>query len=157
MPSSDFIGQVHDFDFLVGRWQSRNRRLKQRHVGSNDWEEFSGTSQAWTHLGGMVSVDEIDFPTRGFSGCTVRTLDLAQRRWSIYWINSRSGVLFPPVHGGFAGQRGEFYGEDEDEGRPVQARFIWIRGRDTAHWEQAFRLEGGDWETNWVMEFERLA
>jgi hypothetical protein len=152
----DFIGRPHDFDFFVGHWNISNRRLSQRHVGSDDWDEFPSTSQAFSHLHGLVSVDENRFPTRGFSGLTLRTLDLEARRWSIHWINDRTGRLFPPVRGGFAGDRGEFYGDDEDEGRPVEARFVWIRGRDEAHWEQAFRLPGGEWETNWVMALKRV-
>ena len=156
--SQAFIGQAHDFDFLVGHWHVGNRRLRQRHVGSDDWDEFPSTSRAWTHLDGIVSVDESAFPSRGFSGCTVRTLDIAARRWSIYWINSRSGILFPPVHGGFSGDRGEFNGEDDDEGRAVRVRFIWERlGSDRARWSQAFALDGDDWETNWVMDLRRSA
>ena len=154
--TQDFLGQAHDFDFLVGRWNIANRRLRQRHVGSSDWDEFAAQSQAFVHLDGRVSVDENHFPTRGFSGCSVRTLDLATRRWAIYWIDSRTGTLFPPVHGGFAGDRGEFYGDDDDEGQPVKVRFIWTRGRDAARWEQAFSLDGERWEINWVMEFRRV-
>ena len=155
----EFVGSPHDFDFLVGgRWAVRNRRLKQRHVGSDDWDEFPGIEQAWTHLAGIVSVDEIDFPTRGFGGCTVRTLDLAARRWSIYWINSRVGTLSAPVHGGFNGDRGEFSGDDDDEGRPVKVRFVWERlGPDSARWSQAFSLDGRMWETNWIMDMQRSA
>jgi hypothetical protein len=158
MSTPSFTGQPHDFDFLVGRWQVNNRRLRQRHVGSNDWNEFTGLQQAWSHLGGIVSVDEVHFESEGFSGCTVRTLDLATRQWAIYWINSRQGQLFTPVHGGWNGDRGEFYGDDEDDGRPVRVRFIWRRGPDQARWEQAFSLDGGQqWETNWTMDFTRLA
>jgi len=153
-----FIGRPGDFDFLVGRWAVRNRRLKARHVGSTDWDEFDAVNQAWTHLDGSVSVDEIAFTTRGFSGCTVRTLDLATGRWAIHWINSRVGRLEPPVHGGFCGDRGEFYGDDLDEGRPVTVRFLWERlGADRARWTQAFALSDGAWETNWVMEMTRIA
>jgi len=152
-----FVGRPGDFDFLVGRWQVRNRRLKARHVGSDEWDEFDAVNQAWTHLGGMVSVDEIAFETRGFSGCTLRTLDLAAGRWALYWINSTVGRLFPPVHGGFCGDRGEFFGDDEDAGRPVKVRFVWERrGAGRARWAQAFALAGGAWETNWVMDMERL-
>ncbi|MEP7297957.1 MAG: NIPSNAP family protein [Burkholderiales bacterium] len=152
----EFIGRPHDFDFLVGRWHVRNRRLKQRHVGSDDWDEFPGIEQAWSHLGGIVSVDQIEFPTRGFSGGTVRTLDLSTQRWSIYWINSRTGRLEPPVQGGFSGDRGEFSGDDDDEGRPVKVRFLWERlGPDAARWSQAFSLDGHVWETNWIMEMQR--
>jgi hypothetical protein len=42
-------------------------------------------------------------------------------------INSKSGILFPPVEGGFIGDRGEFYGTDDDDGRPVKVRFVWTR------------------------------
>lgn len=64
MASTQFIGSVHDFDFLIGRWKVMNRRLRRRHEGSSDWDEFSATSQALTLLDGGVSVDEIHFPAR---------------------------------------------------------------------------------------------
>ncbi len=153
---SDFVGQPHDFDFLVGRWNVNNRRLRKRHVGSQDWHQFPATMQAFSHLDGIVSVDEIHFPTEGFSGCTVRTLDLAAKRWAIYWINSRTGELQSPVHGGFTGLRGEFYGDDTDDGRAIQVQFVWTRGRDEARWQQAFSLDGVAWEVNWVMEMNRI-
>ena len=156
--TQQFIGQPHDFDFLVGRWTVANRRLHHRLSGADDWNEFDATSQAWVHLDGCVSVDEIHFPTKGFSGLTLRTLDRVAARWSIYWINSTIGTLFPPVHGGFAGDRGEFYGDDVDEGRAVKVRFIWTKlGPDAARWEQAFSLDGLAWETNWLMELRREA
>jgi len=160
---TDYRGQPHDFDFLVGRWQVRNRRLRQRHVGGTDWDEFEALSQAWTHLDGQVSVDELAFEGRGFKGCTLRTLDLAARRWSIYWINSGDGRLGAPVVGGWSGARGVFAGGDLDDGRPVRVRFLWERLDDGhARWSQDFALAGaagqpdGAWETNWVMEMRRL-
>jgi len=157
MQDHRFIAKPHDFDFLVGRWAMTNRRLKKRHVGSDEWDVFPGTSQAWSHLDGMVSVDENVFPTQGWAGLTMRTLDLPAQRWSIYWVSSRSGRLFPPVHGGWCGDRGEFYGDDDDEGRPVRVRYVWERlGPDRARWAQAFALESGPWEVNWLMEFERV-
>lgn len=152
-------GRAHDFDFLQGCWHVTNRKLKQRHAGCTEWREFGAEHRAWSHLGGIVSVDEMVCPSEGFSGCSVRTFDLATRRWAIYWIDSRTGTLFPPVHGGWAGDRGEFFGDDVDEGRPVKVRFKWQRiGPDEARWEQAYSLDGGEcWETNWVMEFRRAA
>jgi hypothetical protein len=149
-------GDLHDFDFIAGRWSIVNRRLKQRGVGSEEWEEFPATSRGALHLGGVANVDEIEFPTKGWSGMTVRVFNPETRQWSIYWINSRTGTLFPPVVGGFEGDRGEFYGEDQDDGRPVKVRFIWTKkGPDAARWEQAFAYDGKTWETNWVMELTR--
>ena len=149
-------GDIHDFDFLAGAWTLRNRRLKKRLVGSNDWEEFPAIDCAQLYLGNVVNVDELHFPTKGWAGVTFRNFDLEKRQWSIYWISSRAGVVTPPVMGGFSGDRGEFYGVDEDEGRPVKVRFLWIKqGPDHAHWEQAFSLDGKTWEVNWVNELTR--
>jgi len=148
---------VHDFDFLAGRWNVEHRRLVARGVASDEWEEFAGTSEASLHLGGVANVDEITLPAKGWSGMTVRAFDLRSRRWSIYWINSTQGTLQPPVTGGFDGDRGTFFGDDVDDGRRVQVRFVWTRqNADAARWEQAFSYDDGkSWETNWVMEFAR--
>ena len=151
-----FIGRPHDFDFLCGHWQLTNRRLRARLAGCTDWDEFPATLDARVLLDGAVSVDETRFPTQGFTGMTLRSLDRATQQWAIYWINSRDGLLTPPVHGGFDGDRGEFFGVDTDAGRAVDVRFIWNRGVEAARWEQAFALPGsGAWETNWVMEMRR--
>ncbi|ALN81777.1 hypothetical protein [Lysobacter antibioticus] len=151
-------GDLHDFDFFVGRWSFANRRLKQRWVGSDEWDEFPATLSCESRLGGVVNIDDGVFPTKGWSGMTVRVFNLEQRRWYLYWIDSSSGRLFPPVVGGFVGDDGEFFGDDSDEGRPVKVRFRWKRlGPDAAHWEQAFSQDGGrHWETNWTMEHTRI-
>jgi hypothetical protein len=151
-------GDVHDFDFFAGTWRSTQRRLKARNAGSHDWDEFPGDLVNTQHLGGVANVDEVVFPTKGWAGLALRTFDVAKRQWSIYWVNGKRGVLdLPPVVGGFKGDRGEFYGEDTDDGRPIKVRFLWIkRGPDKAHWEQAFSYDGSSWETNWINEFERV-
>ena len=66
--------------------------------------------------------------------------------------------LLPPVHGTFEHGVGEFFGDDEHNGQPVQVHF---RGSGitptSARWEQAFSADGGDtWETNWIMSYSRL-
>jgi len=159
----EFIGNPHDFDFLVGRWHVANRRLKQRHVGCTEWDSLDATHEAWTHMDGRVSVDEMAFEGRDAKGLTMRTLDMTTRRWAIYWISSADGRLQPPVHGGWNGDRGEFVGDDLDGDRPVRVHFLWERlGPDAARWSQAFALidpaggPDGPWERNWVMEFRRL-
>src|SRR5207249_773362 len=113
-------GDVHDFDFLVGSWTVAHRRLKARLADCREWEEFPGTSRCERRLGGLVNVDENIFPSREPAGVTVRAFDLAQRRWSIYWISGERGVLSPPVRGGFTGDEGRFYGDDVEGGRPVK-------------------------------------
>ncbi|MCY1008343.1 hypothetical protein OV079_22850 [Nannocystis pusilla] len=50
----------------------------------------------------------------------------------------------------------EFYGPDEDAGRPVAVRYRWTKiDADHARWEQAFSYDGGAWETNWTADFTR--
>jgi hypothetical protein len=60
------------------------------------------------------------FPTKGWSGLTLRTFDVEKRQWLIYWVSSATGRLEAPVVGGFDGDHGEFYGEDVEGGRPVK-------------------------------------
>ena len=150
---------IHDFDFLVGSWQVSNRRLKVRHVGSDDWDEFPGYMTMRTILRGIGNVDEIDFPTKGWSGATVRLFDPQSARWSIYWVNSRDGIMQPPVVGTFSAGVGEFYCDDIDEGKPIRVRYIWSHITErAARWQQAFSLDlGATWETNWLMELRRAA
>src|SRR5215831_19133979 len=107
-------GDVHDFDYFAGAWTTRQRRLKARGVGSNDWEEFPATLCMTPYLDGMATVDELFFPTKGWAGLTLRAFDLQKRQWLIYWVSSANGKLDTPVVGGFNGNHGEFYGEDQD-------------------------------------------
>jgi hypothetical protein len=61
--------------------------------------------------------------------------------------------------GAFEGDRGEFYGEETSEGKPVRCRFVWtVVNEVTARWEQAFSADDGlNWETNWTMDFTRVS
>ena len=69
---------AHDFDFNHGDWVVTNRRLKERDAGCQEWEEFTSFETAQLMMGGMVSVDESDFPTKGFKGDVASALQSAQ-------------------------------------------------------------------------------
>ncbi|MFC7583027.1 hypothetical protein ACFQYP_03885 [Nonomuraea antimicrobica] len=149
---------MNDFDFLAGHWNVANRRLIKPLSGSAEWEEFPGFSVATRHFGGAASFDEIEFPTKGFNGLTVRVFNEETRQWSIYWGSSATGALdTSPMVGAFDGNRGEFRGEEVCAGRRVPCRFVWtVIGPDSARWEQAFSDDGGrTWETNWTMDLTR--
>jgi hypothetical protein len=149
-------GTVHDFEYFTGGWTIKQHRLKQRGVGSNAWEDFPATLCMSPYLGGMITVDELYVPTKAWAGLTLRIFNLAKHQWSIYWISSDDGELDAPVLGGFDGNRGEFYGEDQDNGRPVKVRFKWNKlDHDHARWEQAFSYDNHTWETNWTADFMR--
>ncbi|MFF5175744.1 hypothetical protein ACFY3U_24385 [Micromonospora sp. NPDC000089] len=88
----------------------------------------------------------------------MRILDPARQEWSIYWMNSRRGVLeVPPMVGRFTDGVGTFFGDDTDDGQPVRCRFVCSGVTDRAcRWEQAFSTDGErTWETNWTMDFTR--
>jgi len=146
-----------EFDFLIGRWTVRNRRLRAPLAGSDQWEEFEAVSIARPLFDGRGNEDE--FRTDhdgGMIGMSFRFFDPKTRLWSIYWADSRRcGRLDPPVVGSFADGIGMFEGIDTLEGKPIRVRFIWSE-IETAEprWEQAFSADGGQtWETNWIMEF----
>lgn len=148
----------HDFDFLFGRWKVRNRRLAARLAGSTEWLEFEATNDCHANLGGIANEDE--FRTdywEDFRGMTFRFFDPAQKTWSIYWADNRTGALQPPVVGAFQGNQGIFLGPDVYAGKPILVRFIWSRSSTPGpRWEQAFSEDdGATWETNWIMDFTR--
>jgi hypothetical protein len=153
------VGTARDFDFWMGSWNVRNRLLRARLQGSDEWDEFASTVVARPILDGLGNEDE--FRTSwggGFVAMSFRFFDPASRRWSIYWADARRpGLLDPPVIGGFAGDTGIFEGPDTFEGRPIVVRFVWSRvTTPTPRWEQSFSEDGGEtWELNWTMDFTR--
>jgi hypothetical protein len=151
----------NDFDFLIGTWKTRNRRLKERLKGSDDWEEFEGRFVVRKLLGGLGNLDEVvlERPSGRTEAVTLRLYNPQSRQWSIHWADSLSADLQPPMVGEFKDGRGEFYDQEMFEGRAIFCRFIWSEITPTScRWEQAYSADGGvNWETNWIMEFTRQA
>nr|WP_133897680.1 hypothetical protein [Streptomyces sp. KS 21] len=148
---------MNDFDFLFGTWDVTNRWRTDFLDPDSDWEEFPALSKASRHFEGAANFDEIEFPTKGFAGLTLRLYDPEREQWSLYWASRRTGTLFPPVTGRFTDGTGVFEGEDTHAGKVVRARFVWkdIRA-DSARWEQYFSLdEGATWLLNWTMDLTR--
>lgn len=150
-----------DFDFYLGRWQVHNRRLVQRFAGSDEWEEYAATDESRPILGGMGSIDDYRTEHFGgdFRGMAIRIFHPQTQLWSAYWSTNRSGTLDPPVVGRFKDGIGTFYGYDKDGDRPVYVRCLWSEIRaDHVTWEQAFSIDQGrTWETNLVMDMDRIA
>jgi len=141
----------HDFDFLFGQWTILNRRLDQRLAGSRTWHEFEASADVRPCLDGIGNLDEYRavFPEgTTLIGLTVRIFDPLTQGWSLYWADSRSATLFPPVIGSFRDGVGEFFGEDRQDGVPVRVLFRWSEISPTsARWEQAMSADGGStWE-----------
>jgi len=149
----------HDFDFIHGRWQVHNQRLRQRLAGSSDWELFEAQDECRPLLGGVGNLEEFHTDwDGGYEGLALRLYDPAASEWRIHWASNRSGRLDPPVAGRFENGVGTFYGNDVHQGQPVRVRFEWNHASThSAHWQQAFSVDdGATWETNWHMWFRRL-
>jgi hypothetical protein len=153
-------GVLHEWDFLVGRWTVKHRRLKARLAGSTEWEEFNGTSVLWLTMGGLGTVNDnvLELPSGTYRAVGVRAYDPKTSQWSIWWLDERHPtVMEPPVRGGFKDGVGTFTGDDTLDGRPIKVRFRWSKiTANSAHWDQAFSPDNGaTWETNWDMDFTR--
>jgi hypothetical protein len=152
----------HDFDFFFGTWKIHNHRLKERLVGSSDWENFEAIQTCRPILGGMGNQDEFvtdEFGDTHFVGTSIRLFDPVEQAWSIYWADNRSVQMQLPVKGSFKDGVGTFFGRDVHKGKPVLARFIWSNITPShARWEQALSIDEGEtWEVNWIMVAERIA
>ncbi|MES2938822.1 MAG: DUF1579 domain-containing protein [Pseudomonadota bacterium] len=151
-------GAPGDFDFAIGDWSVRHRRLKERLKGSDDWVEFAGRSSTRRILGGFGNLEDnlLHLPESSYRAVALRSYDAQAGTWSIWWLDGRvPGVLDVPVVGAFRDGVGEFLADDTLDGRPIQVRFRWdARTPARPRWEQAFSADQGvSWETNWTMEF----
>ena len=149
-----------DWDFLVGTWNVRHRRLKARLTGNTDWDEFGGTLVNWPVLGGHANVGDnvMQFPTGTVRGVGLRAYDPTSKQWLSWWLDGREpSVISSPLRGGFVDRTGTFTGDDTLNGQPIKTRVVWsqITPR-SARWEQSASADGGKtWKTNWTSEFTR--
>ncbi len=155
-------GGEHDFDFIYGRWNVHNRKMRDNSdPGCDEWIEFQGTEEALPVLDGAGHIDQIHFldPPDGppFVGMTLRLYDPISDTWRIWWSSTRApGRLDPPMSGGFEDGHGVFFGEDVVNGRAIRLRFDWYADTDTPRWEQRFSFDRGEtWILNWVMRLTR--
>ena len=152
----------HDFDFQFGKWKAHNRRLLHPLTGSSEWTEFDATIVAKPIWGGIANMDELEANTSTgpIHGFTVRTYNPASGQWSIYWANQKNGVISMPATVGSWDDKGvgTFYDQEDFNGRMIFVRYLWtLESKDKTHWEQAFSADGGKtWETNWIIEAERV-
>ncbi len=158
---------IRDFDFLLGHWQVRNRRLCTRLKDKHDWEEFPATQHNLALPGGIGNYDDFiaDNWRPGFVGMSLRVYSPPTRLWSIYWLDNHTGglngagVLTPPVVGRFENGIGVFECDDELDGNPIRVRYTWSDTESARPcWQQHMSPDAGrTWELNWQMQFERLA
>ena len=143
-----------DFDFEIGTWATHVSRRVRPLTGSKTWVTYDGTSvvrKVWDGRANQVEL-QVSGPAGRIEGLSLRLYKPQTRQWSIYFANSADGLLGPPVTGVFKGGRGEFYGQEVLDGRPIIVRFVISDVTPTScRFEQAFSNDGGTtWETNWI-------
>jgi hypothetical protein len=153
---------VHDFDFFFGRWQVQHTRRKAWLANNDEWFTFTGRCTTQPLLDGRGNLDDnvLELPAGTYRAVTLRSFDPASRKWAIWWLDGRSPhALGTPMIGGFADDIGTFFGDDLFNGKPIACRFLWSAITEkSCRWEQAYSPDGGrSWETNWKMEFTRVA
>jgi hypothetical protein len=159
-PLPSLADAPNDWDFLVGRWNVRHRRLVQRFVGSKQWQTFNGTLVNWPVLGarGNVSDNVFNHPEGTRRGVSCRSFDPATREWLSWWLDGRTPhTISSPLRGSFANGVATFAGEEQVDGRAVKTRVRWlIANPKSPRWEQSSSADGGTtWETNWISDFVR--
>jgi hypothetical protein len=149
-----------DFDFEFGTWRVHHR-VKSK-TGDGTWKEFDGTARDRPLMNGASNIEEHTFfrPEGQTYGVALRAFDAKTGEWAIWWLDSRAPHLpmDPPVKGHFEQGVGAFYSDSEVAGKVIRTRYIWSHITKTAaQWEQALSSDAGKtWETNWIMQFERV-
>ncbi|WP_199609527.1 DUF1579 domain-containing protein [Flocculibacter collagenilyticus] len=147
-----------DFDFIIGDWNVKHRRLKDILNGGEEWIEFNGLSSTVNTLGGYGNIEDVqlNFPDSSVRAKAIRSYNSETGEWSIWWLDGRNpNALDTPVVGKFSKGIGQFYADEVYNGTPIKVRFLWNSTNPTKPtWEQAFSKDNGEtWETNWLMEF----
>jgi hypothetical protein len=160
-PTAKGMAGQHDFDFELGTWKMRVKRLQHPLSGSHAWVDFGADSFTREMWGGRAQLEQFegDAASGHLEGLTLRLFDPQSRAWRLYWATSKDGSLSVPEIGQFTEKgRGEFYAQDSYQGRAVLIRFIWtVINPNLAHFEQSFSDDGGKtWQVNWITDDTRV-
>jgi hypothetical protein len=101
---------------------------------------------------------QADGPQGHLELLSLRLFDPVAQQWSLNVASSKSGRLGVPAVGEFRDGRGEFYDQEDFNGRVVMVRFVVTSSsEDSYHFEQAFSPDGGKtWELNWIADDSRI-
>jgi hypothetical protein len=109
---------------------------------------------------GRANLAEIvtDGPSGRLEFLSLRLYNPTAHQWSLNFASSKGGTLGVPMIGEFKNGRGEFYDQEEFNGRMILVRFVFeVVTADSTRDEQAFSDDGGKtWEVNWVNTQRRV-
>ena len=84
----------HDFDWEIGTWKTRLKRLKGPLTGSTTWLEYEGTtvvSKVWEGRANLVEL-QVQGPAGAIEALSLRLYNPESRQWSLNFSNSRTGT-----------------------------------------------------------------
>src|SRR5262245_38838196 len=142
--------EQHDFDFNIGTWKTHVSRLMHPLTGSTTWTEYDGISvvrEVWNGCANLLEL-EVDGVKGHIEGLGLRLYNPDSHQWSLNWANSQDGTMTKPMTGGFKDGRGEFFDQEEFNGRAILVRNCFVDiTPDSSRFEQAFSNDGGrTWE-----------
>ncbi len=151
----------HDFDFDLGTWKTHSSRLMRPLTGSTEWADMDGLTVVSKIWGGRANLAEYkaDGPASHVELLSLRWYNPEAHQWNLDFATPGVGTLGIPGVGEFRKGRGDFYDQEEINGKYILVRFsIWRTSADTAQSEQAFSDDGGKtWEVNWINKYTRLS
>jgi hypothetical protein len=143
----------HDFDFNIGVWKTHIRRVLEPLSGSAKSIELNGTVRVRKVWDGRAQLEEIetDGPNGHWEGLTLFLYNPQAHQWSQTFVNSKVGVLTPPLIGAFKDGRGELFAADTVDDRSILVRGVWSDiTPDSHHFEESYSDDGGK---TWVPAF----
>ncbi len=144
----------HDFDWEIGAWDTRLKRLREPLSGKTDWFEYAGTTVVKPVMGKRANLAELDVrgTASAIAGISLRLYQPASGQWTLNFANLSNGRITEPMTGSFNAGLGTFYGQDTANGRLVFVRFLIIPMSENAwRFVQAYSNDGGrTWENNWI-------
>lgn len=145
----------HDFDWDLGTWKVHSQRLLHPLTGSTTWTEYDGTDVVRRVWGGRANIGEVelDGPAGHLEYLTLRLYNPQTRQWSMNISSSATGALSPPATGRFEGGHGEFFDQEDYQGRNILVRFeVSVLTPTACRFEQSFSADGGKtWELNLIV------
>lgn len=149
----------HDFDFEFGSWNARLKRRQHPLTGSDAWVEYNGTSVVKKIWNGRANFGELEVGDANthIEGLTLRLYNPTSHQWRLYWANAKDGALNVPTIGRYENGRGEFFDQEDFNGKSIFVRFVFSDlGSDSFGTEQSFSPDfGKNWEPNWIATFTR--
>ena len=147
-------GHERDFDFNLGAWNTSVRAVLDPLKAPRAWSALRGTHVVrrvwddWANLGQL----EVNGPRGHVELLALRLYDRKTQQWRVYFANSATGRLDPPMIGTFADGVGRFVGLDRVDGKTVLMRNKWFDiTPHSCRQDWSLSTDGGKtWITTWI-------